>query len=117
MAEWETVRIPKEMSSKISEFINDNKNKDRGYNSKSDFVVDAIRDKFEHLGQEKTVTIPYELYKKIIESDMWSEILYVDTYNSLKKSKKLPKNVKNFKDFAQYMETVLDMEAERMRGR
>jgi len=35
----------------------------------------------------------------------------------LKKSKKLPKKVKNFKDFTQYMEMILDMEAERMQGR
>ena len=117
MAEWETVRIPKEMSNKISEFINDSKNKDRGYNSKSDFVVDAIRDKFEYLGQEKTVTIPYELYKKITESKMWEEVMYRDAYNSMKKSKKLPKEVKTFDDFTQYMDKLIDMEADRVKGR
>jgi len=53
LADWETIRLPKELAKMIDNFVKSKYAKERGYTSKSQVVVNAVRD---HLMREKEVT-------------------------------------------------------------
>lgn len=47
MTDWVSTKIPKKMYSKIEEFLESKEGKELGYNSKSDFIVQAARELLE----------------------------------------------------------------------
>jgi len=44
MVEWDTVRIPKSLSEEVEKFLQTDIAKRMGYNSKAQFVIDAVRE-------------------------------------------------------------------------
>ena len=47
MTDWVSTKIPKKMYDKIEKFLKSNEGKELGYNSKSDFIVQAARELLE----------------------------------------------------------------------
>lgn len=54
MADWETIKIPKEMADRIEEIIQTHYAKEIGFTSKSQIVVTAVRDYLYHYSNNMT---------------------------------------------------------------
>lgn len=81
MAEWETIKLPKEMVQKIEEYTKTEYAKERGYTSKSQIVVAAVRS-FLQTEQKIKFNLRSKKYNKLLPFRRISTMIFCESCNS-----------------------------------
>lgn len=81
MTEWDTIKLPKKMAQKIEKFTKTNYAEERGFTSKSQVVVAAVRD-FLQREQEVRFYLDSEKYKKKLPFKRISNLIFCELCKS-----------------------------------